>query len=113
MIYNCKLIVKEDKANDNCFFDIYIKYKPQSSIGFYKKYFILNELKSNNSEDVITIIKKLRWFNNLSMEDIKQMVIKEIKNKTKRISEDNQDEIYLQEQIKLAKEKVKKFTVEI
>jgi hypothetical protein len=72
LIYNCKIIIKEDKWNDNFFFDIYIKYKPQNKIGFYKKYYILDELRPNYSEDTITLTKKLKWFNKLSMEDIKK-----------------------------------------
>ena len=84
MIYDCKIIVKEDNWNDNLFLDIYIKYKLQNSFGLYKKYFILNEYSyskyfqsqiSDSFNNLPTRLDKLKWFNTLSMEDIKIMVI--------------------------------------
>jgi hypothetical protein len=47
------------------------------------------------------------------MEEIKQMVINYIKNNQKEKSEQDIKEEEFQQQIKLAKEKVNKFTVEI
>jgi hypothetical protein len=113
MTYDCKIVIKEDKWNDNCFFNIYIKYKPSSRIGFYKKYFILNELRGGRYGSSRTLPEKLKWFNNLSMEEIKQMVINYIKNNQKEKSEQDIKEEKFQQQIKLAKEKVNKFTVKI
>ena len=122
MIYDCKIIVKEDNWNDNLFLDIYIKYKLQNSFGLYKKYFILNEYSyskyfqsqiSDSFNNLPTRLDKLKWFNTLSMEDIKIMVIDYIKKNQKEKSEKELREEELQQQIKLAKEKANKFTVEI
>lgn len=121
MIYDCKIIIKEDKWNDNCFFDIYIKYKPQNKIGFYKKYFILNEYLIEDIKKQIenlvccqtSKIEKLKWFNNLNMEEIKLMLINYIKKQQNEESEEDKYEIDFQQQIKLAKEKSNKFTVEV
>jgi uncharacterized protein YgiM (DUF1202 family) len=122
MIYACKIIVKEDEWNDNLFLDIYIKYKPQNSIGFYKKYFILKEYEYSKDaktqladlfENIPTRLDKLKWFNTLSMEDIKSMVTDYIKKNQKEKSEKELKEEELQQQIKSAKEKANKFTVEI
>lgn len=122
MIYDCKLIIKDSVLLDeDCIFhteSIYIKYKPQGKF-FYNKFYILGELynikckEEDNWNLRYDFIDRLKVFNEMSMEEIKNMLIKYIMDKNNEQIKEKDEESDLIKQVNIAKAKQSKFTIEI
>lgn len=111
MKYKCKLIVKDRMTFDGTF-QIFIKYKPINSKIFYKT-FSLVDYDPNISFYTSSIESQLDFFNNLSMEEIKKMLIQDILRIRDNKIEEKKEDDFLQKKIDVAKEKQVKFTIEV